>query len=192
MTPDEKIKLGIAEHVDVIQRSFSGQAQTLHALAKKVAGAFHQDGRLWLLGAAPLASVAHLVSMVFLNRLNLERPPLPGYAIRQDADLAGVLEREGKGHQAIARQLQVLGRSGDLLLLFGASGSDPAVEEAIENARQMQLVTAAIFPEGSQLSATDLDFSFVLETRSMARAVEASLLFGHLLCELVEREIFGV
>lgn len=192
MTPVEKVNQSIVEHVDFIQGAFAGQGGTLHVLARKVADAFQRNGRLWLAGSGPMSAAAHLVSNLFLHRLTLERPPLPAIALGQDAVLASTLEREGEGRQVLFRQLRTMANPRDLLLVFGTIGSDPAAEEVLEGGRQMELVTATVYPQGSRLAQAATDFSYVLDTKSMARAIEGSIFFGQLLCTLVEGELFGV
>lgn len=187
----EKIEKALHEHTAVLQGAFREQADALEDLAKKVVEIFHRGGKLMVLGTGALGTVASHVANLFLHRLAMERPVLPAISLCQDVTLATALAREGQEKQFFSRQLRAVAAAGDVLLAFGDARRDPGLEEALATGRQMDCLTALVTP-GKENAAGEVDCLFRLATDSPPRAAEGALFFGHLLCQLVEGELFGI
>jgi D-sedoheptulose 7-phosphate isomerase len=188
----DRINRTVQEHRTVIGEIFSTQAAELAGFSREVVSVFHRGGRLLVLGSGPLGAIADLTANLFLHRLSLERPLLPALSLGHDAVLATALARDGRGHEFFARQLQAAATGQDLVLVFGSSRREEALEEALAVARELGCGTAAVLQGRSELLREPPDFLFRLDTESVPRAVEAALFFGHLLVELVEGELFGI
>lgn len=187
----ERIARTIREHQAVTKETFTAQAAPLILFAEQVAGAFQQGNRLLVCGTGCLAAIADLTATRFLHRLALERPSLPALSFGHDTTLATALAREGQSRQFFARQLRSIGTDGDVLLVFADLQPDPALTEVLAEAIDLGCVTAALVPGAQDLQPHPPEHLFRLETASAARAAEAALFFGQLLCELVEGELFG-
>ncbi|MFA5515923.1 MAG: hypothetical protein WDA20_06505 [Desulfuromonadales bacterium] len=171
---------------------FLGQSELLSEFIGQVMETFHQQGRLLLLGSGSLGAVANLVANQFLHRLSIERPPLPVFSLGQDITLATALARDGQEQQFFSRQLGVMATADDIVFAFADFHRDEALEEGLKAARQIGCVTAVLRPGPEETMGENVDFTFRLKTDSPPRAVEGALFFGHLLCELVEKELFGI
>jgi len=184
-----------------IDRALAGQTAALKELFRKpenldsfivcLVEHFHGGGKLIVAASARLSPVADLVANLFLHRLSLERPLLPAVSLCHDFSLGRTLERDGQGNQVLSRQFRAVASEGDILLVFGDVLRDEGVAELLNTAREEGCPTAAILAKSDRDGMEKPDYLFPLETDSSARAAEASLFFGHLLCELVEGEIFG-
>jgi D-sedoheptulose 7-phosphate isomerase len=188
----DKIAKALQEHVTLLQEAFQRQANELAGFAKRVVDVFHQGGHLFVLGSGSLGAIANLVANLFLHRLSLERPSLPALSLCHDVTLATALARNRQERQFFAQQLKVMAGAGDVVLAFGDAYRDEALEEALDTARQIGCVTAALTQGKGEMAGEPPDFLFHLETDSTPRAVEGVLFFGHLLCELAEEELFGI
>ena len=188
----ERIARAVRDHVACMESGLLAQAPEILRFAARVVDMFHRGGRLLVCGSGPLAAVADLTANRFLHRLSLERPQLPSVALGGNYLLAHSLVRDGLQRQIYARQLQVFGAPGDVLLLFAEGQRDETLIEALQQAHQIGCPTAALFPARTEPFDPPPDFRFPLETESPARLAEAALFFGQLLCELVEAELFGI
>jgi D-sedoheptulose 7-phosphate isomerase len=189
--PSERIARLVQEHLTVLE-VFREQAEELAGFAGQIVDVFNGGGKLLVAGTGPLAAVASMVATEFMHRLSLERPPLPAVALTHDAILAGALARDGQEQQYFARQVQMLAAPGDILLAFRGLGHEASLAEAMAAARQAGCFTAAFFPGRSEPPGEKPDFLFRLEADSFPRAIEGAVFFGHVLCELVEAELFGI
>jgi D-sedoheptulose 7-phosphate isomerase len=168
------------------------QAELLTAFVGQITETFHQQGKLLLLGSGSLGAVANLVANQFLHRLSLERPPLPVLSLSQNITLATALGRDGQGQHFFARQLRAMATADDIVFAFADFHRDEALEEGLNAARQLGCITGALRPGHEEPFGPPLNFTFHLDAESVPRATEGALFFGHLLCELIEGELFGI
>jgi len=188
----DQIAHSLREHNKVLEETFLMQAKELAGFAETVVDAFNQGGRLLIVGSGSLGAVADLAANQFQHRLSMERPPLPALSLCQNIALATALAREGKEGQYFPRQLRISANKGDIVLVFWELDRNEALVETLAEANRLECVTAVVLQGKSELTGETPDFVFRLAAESLPRAVEATVFFSHLLCELVEKALFGV
>ncbi|MDO3377887.1 D-sedoheptulose-7-phosphate isomerase [Geoalkalibacter halelectricus] len=189
----ERITQSLQQHTALLETFVRDQGAELERLAQVLVASFHAGGRLFVLGSGQFAAVANLVASLFNFRLSLERPQLPAISLSHDPLLALALAREEQAGQYFSRQLRTLGRRGDVVLALCGVPRDEAVEEALAMARQNGNPVAVFFHgREEEYFGERPDHFFLLETESLASALEAALFCGRLACELVEAELFGL
>lgn len=188
----DKISKSLRDHTAVLEETFLMQANELVSFAGQVVEIFNRGGRLLVIGSGPLFSIADLVATLFRHRLHIERPSLPVVSLCQDLPLAASLIKEGRSTAFFAQQLSLVANEGDAVLALGDVSHNEAILEGLAEARERGCMTAALLPEKENLPHDGPHFLFRLTTDSVGRAAETALFFGHLLCELVERELFGI
>lgn len=192
MSKNERIGRVLYDHVALIRDAFTPQEDVILALAQRLVEGFHQGGRLFVCAGGPLASVADLTANLFLYRLGFDRPALPAISLCHDATLLHALGRDGLARQVFSRQLRPIATENDLLLVFGDLLPDPALNDALATAQRLGMATAAVVPAKISLIGEEPpQFVFRLDSTSAGRLNEAAVVFGHLLCELVEADLFG-
>ncbi|NIQ97465.1 MAG: SIS domain-containing protein [Desulfuromonadales bacterium] len=189
---DDRISAALEANTAALGELAESHAGEMGRLALRIVEAFHGEGRLFLVGNGAQAGVAGMVATAFQHQLDFARPALPAVALAHDILLAGSLGREGSGRQFFARQLRSLAASGDTVLVLAGDQRDEAVVDALEAARQIGCTTVVVGTGDDDLLGAPPDFFFPLSSDSAPRTLEAQLFFGHLLCELVEKELFGV
>ncbi len=188
----EKLTRSLAEHTRVLEALLQNHEQALVDLSTRVVECFHRGNRLLVLGSGAFGPIANRIASLFTHRLGLDRPLLPAVSLSQDPTLALSLGRDNQLSEFFTRQVRSMSADGDVLLAFGDNRRDQALEDALDLARQQGCATSAMVQSKETLTCEPPDFLFQLETDSPARAVESALFFGHLLCELVEAELFGI
>ncbi|MGE4542755.1 MAG: SIS domain-containing protein [Pedobacter sp.] len=192
MMLQDKISKSLRDHTAVLEETFLMQANELVTFASQVAEIFNRGGRLMVVGSGPLCSIANLVANLFRYRLNIERPALPALSLCQDMPLAASLAKDGRSGAFFAQQLQLIANEGDAVLALGDVSHNEAILDGLAEARERGCITAALLPEKEEINGDGPHFLFRLSTDSVGRAAETGLFFGHLLCELVEGELFGI
>jgi D-sedoheptulose 7-phosphate isomerase len=188
----ERIAQSLREHNKVFEETFLMQASSLAGFADQVVDAFNRGGRLLIIGSGALGAVSDLVANLFLHRLSLERPPLPALSLCQNTTLASALAKEGKENQFFPRQLRVIAGEKDIILVFWDLDRHEVLEEILAEGRRLGCSTALVLQGKGELTGETPDLLFPLASDSLPRGVEASVFFGHLLCELVEKSLFGI
>ncbi|MEZ4483629.1 MAG: SIS domain-containing protein [Syntrophotaleaceae bacterium] len=187
----ERIAVSLRDHTRILEETFLGQAGHLCGFAERVVATFNQGGRLLIFGSGPMGAVADLMANLFLHRLSLERPPLPALSLSQNATFASSLARDGQENQLFARQLRITAGEQDIVLALCDQSRNEALLEGLIEASQLGCTTAVVHDKG-EFAGEQPDFLFRLATDSPPRTVEATVFFGHLLGELVEKALFGI
>ena len=187
-----KISAAIKEQTALIEHTFQGQTRALSEFSALAVDTFNRGGRLLVVGNGALSAIAGLIANLFLHRLSFDRPSLPALSLGQNVTLATALVRDGQNRLYFSRQLRAMANANDIVLILSDGQRDDALTDALAAARQIGCKTAILTQDKSDLATETVDFSFILKTASIPRTVECALFFGHLLCELVEAELFGI
>jgi len=159
-----------------------------HLLVEK----FHAGQRLFIIGSGPLAALASLAANRFVYRLDLERPALPAMALTGDTVLCSALGRDGQIEQLFARQLRTIASADDVVLALAGDEQDNVLRAGLLAASEIGCRTALLTSARSPLLVEQVDAVFICDADSSARRDEAILFACHLLCQLVEAELFGI
>lgn len=190
--PEEKITSAVAQQQALLDPFFLAQKGVLVEIAAHLAATFQNGGRLFLAGSGPFAAIAGLLGQQFLHRQTLERPPLPAIALTHDAGLATFLAAEELESQLFSRQLRALAMEQDTVLLLAGGTLCGADREALAAARQIGCRTALLCGQHAELPDPPPELLLQLPLDSLPRLLEGTLFAGHLLCALVEGELFGI
>jgi D-sedoheptulose 7-phosphate isomerase len=187
--PDRESVFGkaIAAHQDVIQ-SVLDQQDTLQQIAQAMTACLHSGGQiLWCGNGGSAGDSQHLAAEI-VGRFRRERRGLPSIALTTDTSILTAIAND-YGYEAVfARQVQALGRPGDLLVGISTSGNSPNVVCAIEMAKSQGLATVAFTGQGGGRMATLADHLFAVDARDTARVQEMHILAGHMLCDWLEAD----
>lgn len=188
---ESKLFSAFEQHNQVLEQSLALGAGTLDQLAATLAEVFAQEHRLLVVGSGTLSPIAGLVAQAFVHQLNMERPSLPAVAVTAEAGLASALLAADDYARLYSCQLQSLAQAGDQLLILDAT-SDAAVLNAAQTAKELGCAVTVISCGDVELWQKEgVEALIPLLDAPPARAVEAVLFLGHVLCELVEAELFG-
>lgn len=163
----------------------------LEAVAELVVAALRARGRLFFCGNGGSAADAQHLAAEYVVRFRRERRPLAALALTTDASVltAGANDFGFKG--VFARQIEALGRRGDVLFLHSTSGESENLLAAAAAARERGLLTVALLAKGGGRLAEKVDHALVVPTEEAARAQELHIAMGHAVCELVDRALAG-
>lgn len=189
---EDKIQSAVAQQQALLDPFFLTRKAVLAEFAAQLTALFQNGGRLFLAGCGPFAAIAGLLGQQFLHRQTLERPPLPALALTHDAGLATFLAADDLVNQLFSRQLRALAGDQDMLLILAGTSLCAASREALATARQIGCRTALICAEHTELPEPIPELLLQLPSDNLPRLLEGSLFAGHLLCALVEGELFGV
>jgi D-sedoheptulose 7-phosphate isomerase len=130
---------------------------------------------------------AELVSRLTLD---YERPGLAAIALTTDTSVLTAFANDFDFTGVFARQVQALGRRGDILLGISTSGSSRNIVKAVEQSRECGMGVITLTGQGGTLPAMADVAIAVPETRT-AHIQETHLTIEHILCHLIERAVFG-
>jgi len=177
----------LQEASDLLDRAgdvLAAEAERLTALAIET---IESGGKLLFCGNGGSAADAQHLATEYVVRFARERRALPALALTTDSSLLTAGANDYGFETIFARQVEALGRTGDLLILHSTSGESENLLRASEQARAMGIRTAALLAKGGGRLADAVDLAIVVPTDSTARAQEVHLTLGHIVCEGVDR-----
>jgi D-sedoheptulose 7-phosphate isomerase len=150
-------------------------------------------GTLLLCGNGGSAADCQHLAAEFVNVLDRSRPrrALPAIALTTDTSLLTAVANDRGFEQVFERQVEALGRQGDVLLGITTGGSSPSVLRALRQARQQGLTTIVLTGAAGTEAAALADVVVQVPSDSTQHIQEAHLAVGHVLCALVERQVAG-
>ncbi|MBV9101626.1 MAG: SIS domain-containing protein [Candidatus Dormibacteraeota bacterium] len=190
--PLEHVAERIERTITAQQRVATACAGSIVAAAEVVSGAFRAGNRLLLCGNGGSAADSQHVAAEFVSRLYREqdRPALPALALTTDTSFLTAYSNDVGFAGVFARQVEAHGRPGDVLMVISTSGRSDNVLRAADAARRRSMRVIALLAADARL-AREADVAIVVPVRDTQVAQECFLTVEHLLCELVERELFS-
>lgn len=158
--------------------------------AEMVVKSFKANGKLMLCGNGGSAADAQHIAAEFINRFEIERPPLPALALTTDTSNLTSIGNDYSFDQIFSKQVRALGRKGDVLLGLSTSGNSANVIKAVETARTMGIKTVVLTGKDGGKLAGAADLNINVGAARTARIQEVHTTICHILCELVDHMLF--
>lgn len=168
------------------------QGTALIDAATSIATAFEQGRKLLLCGNGGSAADCQHMAAEFVSRLSakLERESLPAIALTTDTSFITAHANDYSFDTVFSRQVEGLGKPGDVLLAISTSGASRNIREAVHAARRRGVRVIGLFGLGAAL-AHDVDVLIEVDGASTAAIQECFLSIEHTVCELVEQLRYG-
>ncbi len=178
------------EEVAELARSVSeSMSADIEALADLVRACLERGGTLYFAGNGGSAADAQHLAAEYVVRLERDRGPMRAIALTTDTSVLSAAGNDRGFDAVFERQVQALGRPGDVLVMHSTSGESENLLRAAAAARSIGLETVALLAKGGGRLASRVDLALVVPTDSTSRAQEMHLVIGHLVCELVEDSV---
>src|SRR5438477_7969282 len=146
-------------------------------------------GKLLFFGNGGSAADAQHLAAEFVGRFVRERAGLPAIALTTDSSILTAVGNDYGFDQIFARQVQALGRPGDVAIAISTSGKSPNIIEGVKAARKGYLKTIGLSGKDGGLLATEADVVITIASTSTARIQECHITIGHLFRELPEEAL---
>ncbi|WP_321369189.1 hypothetical protein [uncultured Desulfuromusa sp.] len=190
---NQRISAACQQTVGLLEQFCRDQDNELTLLAKRLAALFAEGGHLLIAGNGVLQPVAQQLASQFAFRLSFDRPVLPAICLGSDMILNNRMLAAEEYEQHLVRHYRAIASEQHMLLLYN-DGSDARAlkslcDEVVENEQGIALISYDCLKD--PLKNVDIDICLNLSTDSIPRQLEISQFVGHILCELVEAELFG-
>ncbi|MFZ5722345.1 MAG: D-sedoheptulose-7-phosphate isomerase [Pseudomonadota bacterium] len=194
MEPESAVRDMISSHIDAAAGVLETQTTGLLTAAERLVRCLLEEGRIFSCGNGGSAANAQQFAAKLLGRLERERPALPVFCLAENAALATSLAGHYGAADMFARQLRALGRHGDILIAISASGMSANTVQAVLAAHDRGMTAIVLTGhDGGDIARVlgNDDLEIRVPTVSTARTEEIHLLLLNVLCDLLERELFG-
>ncbi|MDI6853564.1 MAG: D-sedoheptulose 7-phosphate isomerase [Deltaproteobacteria bacterium] len=180
----------VADARRLMERLVAEHAETIAAAARLLADTFKAGGKVLIFGNGGSAADAQHIAAEFVNRFQVERPPLAALALTTDTSVLTSIANDYAFAEVFVKQVKALGRPGDVAWGISTSGSSLNVVLALEEARALGLRTMALSGGDGGPVAGQAEAAIVVPSRNTPRIQEMHILVGHVLCDLVDFLLF--
>lgn len=151
--------------------------------------AYKTGGKVVLFGNGGSAADAQHIAGELVGRFKLERQALPAIALTTNTSILTAVANDNGYETVFSRQVEALVTEKDVAIGISTSGNSPNVIEAIKAAKMKNAKTIGMTGESGGRLAEVADLVLAVPSDDTPRIQEAHITIGHIICELVEREL---
>jgi D-sedoheptulose 7-phosphate isomerase len=159
-------------------------------IAAAIVEAYSTGGKVLLFGNGGSAADAQHIAAELVGRFRQERKPLASVALNTNTSCITALSNDYSFAEVFERQIQALGRPGDVAIGISTSGNSENVIRALDSAKAQGLVTAAFTGSSGGRLKGSVDYCLRVPSNDTAHIQEGHVTCGHIMCELVELGLF--
>ncbi len=188
----ETARSQVAESIRVKEALLADEItmEALARVAELLVGAYKAGNKsLWAGNGGSAADAQHMAAEL-VNKFCLDRSGLPAAALTVDSSILTSIGNDYGYDQVFARQIDALGREGDVFVGISTSGNSANLVAALPKCREKGLKTVALVG-GNPCKMDAYDYVIHVPSTETPRIQECQTLMGHILCYLVEQSIFG-
>jgi D-sedoheptulose 7-phosphate isomerase len=189
---EEIIRGAIRESIEVKSDLLTQHVSTIADLSRLLIDALRAGKKLVLFGNGGSAADAQHVAAELVNRFQMDRNPLPAIALTTDTSILTSVGNDLAFDELFSRQVRALVQRGDVAVGISTSGNSSNVINGIVAAKEKGAVTVGFTGRSGGRLKDLVDTCCQVSSESTARIQEAQITIWHALCEVIEREMFGV
>ena len=182
-------KSEFVEHNDVARRTQAALQASFAGLVGACVASIRSGGKLMFFGNGGSAADAQHLATELTIRYKRDRAAIAAIALTTDTSALTAGGNDLGFDRIFARQIEALGRRGDVAIAISTSGRSPNVLAALRQARAMGLVTAALGGKGGGDMAGVADHLLGVPSETTARIQEMHIMLGQMLCGALEIEL---
>ncbi len=188
------IEKSFRESIAVKQAILSDAAMLdkIEQTARAMTTVFRAGGKVLFCGNGGSAADAQHLAAELSGRFYVNRPPLYAEALHVNSSFVTAVANDFGYDDVFARMVEAAGRPGDLLVAISTSGNSPGILKAVEKARQQGLTVVGFTGASGGKMAGLCDILLHVPSTDTPRIQESHILIGHIVCQIVEHEMFPV
>lgn len=164
---------------------------TLQTVAQTCVARYKNGKKTLLAGNGGSAADAQHIAAELVGRYGFDRPSIPSLALTTDTSNLTAIGNDYGYDAVFSRQLEGMGQEGDVFIGISTSGNSKNVINAFTSAKKMGITTVALVGRDGGAMAKMADFALIVPSHDTPRIQESHILIGHILCDIIEKELFG-
>ena len=165
--------------------------ENIEKIVKKSIAAFKSDKKMLLCGNGGSASDAQHIAAELSGRFYSDRPPLYAEALHVNSSYITAVANDYGYESTYARMVEAAGREGDVFIGISTSGNSPNVVNAMKKAKEIGMLTVGFIGKDGGKMKEICDIMICIPSKDTPRIQEAHILVGHIICQLIEEEMFS-
>ncbi|MGB1247719.1 MAG: D-sedoheptulose-7-phosphate isomerase [Chitinophagales bacterium] len=186
---EEILADSIAVKQSILQDDF--MLSKIEKASQLIIDTYRNGGKLLLCGNGGSAADALHLAGEFCGRFYLDRKPLFAEALNVNIPTMTAIANDYSFEDVYARILEAKAQKGDVLLAISTSGFSPNILKTIDKAKELDVKTIGFTGKcGGDMANKEIDVLVNVPSKNTPRIQEAHITIGHIICELVEKELF--
>ena len=182
------IKSAVENYTHILQDDIL--QENIQKIAIKSISAFKDDKKMLLCGNGGSASDAQHIAAELSGRFYADRPPLYAEALHVNSSYMTAVANDYGYEATYARMVEAAGRKGDVLVGISTSGNSLNVVKAMQKAKELGMLTVGFTGKDGGKMKDICDIMIFAPSVDTPRIQEAHILIGHIICQLIEEEMF--
>ncbi len=187
------IEESLNESADVKKLILEKCSDDLNKAADELINVVRNGKKIMFIGNGGSAADSQHLATEFMIRLahDLNRPAIAAIALTTDTSNLTAGGNDIGFENVFARNVEGLGNEGDALICFSTSGNSPNIIKAVLKAKEKKILSIGFLGKnnGGKLKSV-CDYSITIPSENTQRIQEGHITVGHILCEIVEREVY--
>ncbi len=184
------MKTSIIRHIQdsivVKEQLLKNDVPLIEKMALKISDCLRQGSKLLFMGNGGSASDSQHLAAEFVGRYEKERQPLAAMALTTDTSILTAVGNDYGFEKIFERQIEALGKKGDVLFAISTSGNSKNILRGVEKAKQLGIYTIGLTGGTGGELKTAADLVLVVPSQKTSRIQETHILVGHILCECAD------
>ena len=163
----------------------------IQKVAEQCINAYRGGNKTLIAGNGGSAADAQHIAGEFVSKFYFDRPALPSIALTTDTSILTAIGNDYGYEKIFSRQVEANGIKGDIFIGISNSGNSPNLIDAFKTCKSKGLFTVGLSGKAGGKMAPLCDICLKVPSNETPRIQEAHILIGHIICFLVENELFG-
>ena len=186
MEPNVLLSTKITRLSNLLSTLVSEHGDTFSQCSKIIGDSLKNEKTIFWCGNGGSAAESSHLAVELIGRFKNNRRSLPSLSLNADTAAITCIANDFGYDEIFARQLEGLGKKGDVLVVLSTSGKSENILKVLQKAKGMGITSIALLGKGGGQAVALSDFAIVIDSEETARIQEMHLLIGHTLCEYAE------
>ena len=190
-TKQELVIKHIRDSINIKEQIVQSGVKAITQVTDEIIGAYKKGKKVVWFGNGGSAADAQHLAAELLGKFYINRKALESMALTTNTSLLTAVANDFDFSEVYARQVEALVKQGDIVIGISTSGESANVLRGIEQANQNGAITVAFTGATGGKLKTVARYTIVVPSEETPRIQEAHVMIGHIICYMVERELFG-
>ena len=182
----KKINQHIANHLNLLNENKNLILNVTLFIAKEIRKTYKRNGTVFLAGNGGSAADCEHIAGELVGRYKKNRKPYNAISLTTDTSVITCIANDFGYDKIFERQLQGLGKKGDLLIVFSTSGESKNIINVLKMAKKLGIKSICLLGKKGGLCKKISDYNYIVPSNSTANIQEVHHLIGHIFCSLVD------
>ncbi|HYQ86432.1 MAG TPA: D-sedoheptulose 7-phosphate isomerase [Bacteroidota bacterium] len=182
----------LGESAETKRKMFAACSADILEAVEAIMKSYGKDGKILICGnGGSAADSQHIATELVIRMSKPDRPPLAAIALTTDTSMLTAGGNDLGFENIFSRQVEGLGNKGDVLIAISTSGKSENVNRAIRAAKKKGLTVIGFLGKGGGVSKNLVDIAIVIPSDDTQRIQEGHITIAHIICGILENEMFG-